>query len=424
MQAQQALECLQQCFQVTLAAASAHNKLSEFLPKQAPTGRVVVVGAGKGAAAMAAELERVWPYPEVPLSGLVITRYDHACPTRFIEVVEAAHPVPDAAGKAAAKCVLASVQGLQADDLVIALISGGASALLSLPCAEITLADKRAVNQALLHSGAPIEHMNAVRKHLSAIKGGRLAQAAAPAQVLTLAISDVVGDDLSVIGSGPTVPDASTFADVKRIVAQYQIELPPAVAMYLQAATEADETPKSLPNSQAHLVVTPNQALMHTEAWAKTQGLNVLYLGDQISGESKDVAQVMAGIAKHIAAQNSPIAKPALLLSGGETTVTVKNPQGKGGRNTAFLLALAVALQGQEGIYALAADTDGIDGSENNAGAWFTPETWQQGKDLGLDAAALLQQDLAYQYFEALNQLLVTGPSRTNINDVRALLIV
>ena len=263
-----------------------------------------------------------------------------------------------------------------------------------------------------------------MRKHLSAIKGGRLAQAAAPAQVLTLAISDVVGDDLSVIGSGPTVPDASTFADVKRIVAQYQIELPPAVAMYLQAATEADETPKSLPNSQAHLVVTPNQALMHTEAWAKTQGLNVLYLGDQISGESKDVAQVMAGIAKHIAAQNSPIAKPVLLLSGGETTVTVKNPQGKGGRNTAFLLALAVALQGQEGIYALAADTDGIDGSENNAGAWFAPETWQQGLALDLDAAALLQQDLAYQYFEALNQLLVTGPSRTNINDVRALLIV
>ncbi|HRL02212.1 MAG TPA: DUF4147 domain-containing protein, partial [Vitreoscilla sp.] len=307
---------------------------------------------------------------------------------------------------------------------VIALISGGASALLSLPCADISLEDKRAVNKALLHSGAPIEHMNAVRKHLSAIKGGRLAQAAAPAQVLTLAISDVVGDDLSVIGSGPTVSDASTFADVKRILQQYQIELPAAVAAYLQAASDADETPKSLPNSQAHLVVTPNQALMHTEAWAKAQGLNVLYLGDQISGESKDVAQVMAGIAKHIAAQNLPIAKPALLLSGGETTVTVKNPLGKGGRNTAFLLALATALQGQEGIYALAADTDGIDGSEDNAGAWFAPETWQQGLALGLDAEALLQQDLAYRYFEALNQLLVTGPSRTNINDVRALLIV
>ena len=354
----------------------------------------------------------------------MITRYEHACPTQFIEVVEASHPVPDAAGEAAAKRILASVQGLQADDLVIALISGGASALLSLPCADISLEDKRAVNKALLHSGAPIEHMNAVRKHLSAIKGGRLAQAAAPAQVLTLAISDVVGDDLSVIGSGPTVPDTTTFADVKRIIQQYQIELPAAVAAYLQAASEADETPKSLPNSQAHLVVTPNQAFLRTEAWAKAQGLNVLYLGDQISGESKDVAQVMAGIAKHIAAQNLPIAKPALLLSGGETTVTVKNPHGKGGRNTAFLLALAEALQGQAGIYALAADTDGIDGSEDNAGAWFAPETWQQGKDMGLDAAALLQQDLAYQYFEALNQLLVTGPSRTNINDVRALLIV
>ena len=422
--AQQAIQVLQQCFQVTLDAASAQNKLSDFLPKQAPTGRVVVVGAGKGAAAMAAELERVWPYPEVALSGLVITRYEHTCPTQYIEVVEASHPVPDGAGEAAAKRILASVQGLQAEDLVIALMSGGASALLSLPCAGISLQDKRAVNKALLHSGAPIEHMNAVRKHLSAIKGGRLAQAAAPAQVLTLAISDVVGDDLSVIGSGPTVPDATTFADVRRIIDQYDIDLPPAVAAYLQAATVADETPKTLPNSTAHLVVTPNQALMHTEAWAKAQGLNVLYLGDQISGESKEVAQVMAGIAKHIATQNLPIAKPALLLSGGETTVTVKNPHGKGGRNTAFLLALANALQGQEGVYALAADTDGIDGSEDNAGAWLAPETWQQGKDLGLDAEQMLQQDLAYGYFEALHQLLVTGPTRTNINDVRALLIV
>ena len=422
--AQQAIQVLQQCFQVTLDAASAQNKLSDFLPKQAPTGRVVVVGAGKGAAAMAAELERVWPYPEVALSGLVITRYEHTCPTQYIEVVEASHPVPDGAGEAAAKRILASVQGLQAEDLVIALMSGGASALLSLPCAGISLQDKRAVNKALLHSGAPIEHMNAVRKHLSAIKGGRLAQAAAPAQVLTLAISDVVGDDLSVIGSGPTVTDATTFADVRRIIDQYDIDLPPAVAAYLQAATVADETPKTLPNSTAHLVVTPNQALMHTEAWAKAQGLNVLYLGDQISGESKEVAQVMAGIAKHIATQNLPIAKPALLLSGGETTVTVKNPHGKGGRNTAFLLALANALQGQEGVYALAADTDGIDGSEDNAGAWLAPETWQQGKDLGLDAEQMLQQDLAYGYFEALHQLLVTGPTRTNINDVRALLIV
>ena len=422
--AQQAIQVLQQCFQVTLDAASAQNKLSDFLPKQAPTGRVVVVGAGKGAAAMAAELERVWPYPEVALSGLVITRYEHTCPTQYIEVVEASHPVPDGAGEAAAKRILASVQGLQAEDLVIALMSGGASALLSLPCAGISLQDKRAVNKALLHSGAPIEHMNAVRKHLSAIKGGRLAQAAAPAQVLTLAISDVVGDDLSVIGSGPTVPDATTFADVRRIIDQYDIDLPPAVAAYLQAATVADETPKTLPNSTAHLVVTPNQALLHTEAWAKAQGLNVLYLGDQISGESKEVAQVMAGIAKHIATQNLPIAKPALLLSGGETTVTVKNPHGKGGRNTAFLLALANALQGQEGVYALAADTDGIDGSEDNAGAWLAPETWQLGKDLGLDAEQMLQQDLAYGYFEALHQLLVTGPTRTNINDVRALLIV
>lgn len=424
MQSQQAIELLQQCFAQTIAAASATDKLSAFLPAQAPKGKVVVVGAGRGAAAMAAELERVWPYPDVALSGLVITRYEHACPTQFIEVVEASHPVPDAAGEAAAKRILNLVQGLSADDLVIALVSGGASALLALPCAGIALADKRAVNKALLHSGAPIEQMNAVRKHLSAIKGGRLAQAAAPAQVLTLAISDVVGDDMSVIGSGPTVPDATTFADVQRILSNHNITLPAAVAGYLAQAGSADETPKTLPNSEAHLVVTPNQAFAHTEAWAAAQGLNVLYLGDQISGESKDVAQVMAGIAKHIHANNAPVAKPALLLSGGETTVTVRNHAGKGGRNTAFLLALAHALQGHEGIYALAADTDGIDGSEDNAGAWLTPETWQQAQQLGLDAETLLANDLAYDYFERLQQLLQTGPTRTNINDVRAILIV
>lgn len=420
----QAIKLLQQCFEHTIEAASAQDKLSAYLPKQAPKGKVVVVGAGKGAAAMAAELERVWPYDDVPLSGLVITRYAHACPTQFIEVVEASHPVPDAAGETAARRVLDSVQGLDQDDLVIALISGGASALLALPSAGISLDDKRALNKALLHSGAPIEHMNAVRKHLSAIKGGRLAQAAAPAQVLTLVISDVIGNDLSVIGSGPTVADPTTFEQVKALLTQYEIKLPESIKAYLNQASDEHETPKILPNSQAHLVVTPNQAFASTEAWARQQGLNVLYLGDQIGGEAKEVAQVMAGIAKHIQAEQTPIAKPALLLSGGETTVTVKNPAGKGGRNTAFLLALLNALQGHEGIYALAADTDGIDGSEDNAGAWITPTTWQKGRQLGLDAQALLNQDLAYDYFAALEQLLLSGPTRTNINDVRAILIV
>lgn len=424
MYADNATEWLLSCFNTALEAASAHNKLSAFLPAAKPTGRVLVVGAGKGAAAMAAELERVWPYADVPLQGLVITRYGHECTTEQIEVVQASHPVPDAAGEAAAKRMLALVQNLNANDLVIALISGGASALLSLPCEGISLQDKRQVNQALLHSGAPIEAMNAVRKHLSAIKGGRLAQAAFPAQVLTLAISDVVGDDLSVIGSGPTVADASTFAQVHAIIAQYGIDLPQSVADYLQNATPADETPKQLSNSHAHLVVTPNDALLTTQAWAQRQGVNVLYLGDQIAGEAKDVAQVMAGIAKHIHAHDIPVAKPALILSGGETTVTVRNSDGRGGRNTTFLLALHQELAGMDGMYALAADTDGIDGSENCAGAWFTPETHAKAQALGLDGAMHLQQDTSFYFFDALQQTIITGPTRTNINDVRAILIV
>ena len=415
-------DSLQQLLHTTLAAAMPRDKILPYLPVQPPRGRVVVVGAGKAAASMAAELERVWPYPQVPLSGLVITRYQHAESTRQIEVVEAAHPVPDEAGQAAAARLLASVQGLSADDWVIALVSGGASALMALPQNGLSLADKQAVTRALLHSGAPIEAINTVRKHLSAIKGGRLAAAAAPAQVLTLAISDVVGDDLSVIGSGATVADATTFADVRRIIGEYGITVPAAVQAYLDRAGEADETPKQLPNSQAHVIVTPHQAFQAACTWAQQQGWSVWYLGDRIAGEAREVAQVMAAMALHLK-QHRPDNRPVLILSGGETTVTVRNRAGKGGRNTEFLLALALALRGEPGIGALAADTDGIDGSEDNAGAWLMPDTLAQAQALGVDAAALLQANRAYDFFAAIDQLVLTGPTRTNINDFRAVLV-
>lgn len=423
MYAKEAKQFLNLCVEQALQAASCVNQLYEYLPKQAPKGKVVVVGAGKAAAAMAAELERVWPYADVALNGLVITRYGHGCATQCIEVVEASHPVPDHAGQVAAQRILDSVQNLQADDLVIALMSGGASSLLALPVAGISLEDKRAVNKALLNSGAPIEAMNAVRKHLSAIKGGRLAQAAYPAQILTLAISDVVGDDLSVIGSGPTVADATTFQEVHQIIAQYNIALPANIRTYLAQANADLETPKTLENSQAHVMITPNQVCESVAMWAKNQNVDVWYLGDQISGESKEVALVMAGIAKHIQASKAANSKPVLLLSGGETTVTVKNPHGKGGRNTVFLLALLLALKGQKGIHALAIDTDGIDGSEDNAGAWMDEASYQAAQAAGLDGVALLAQDCAYDFFQQLDQLIITTPTRTNVNDFRAILI-
>lgn len=415
----QAISFLQQLFQYTVQEASPINKMKAWLPAQKPTGKVIVVGAGKAAAAMAAEWERIWPENYPPLSGVVVTRYGHSVPTKHIRVLEASHPLPDSAGQAAAEALLQAVSGLNAKDQVYYLVSGGASALTTLPIAGISLKDKQNINHQLLTHGVPIEAMNTLRKHLSRIKGGRLAEAAAPAHITTLAISDVVGDDISTIGSGAAVDDPTTVADIKQIVTQYQLELPPSIATYLNSPTA--ETPKKLDNSSAHIIITPHQAFSAAQKQAQSQGIDVLYLGDRIGGEAREVAQVMAGIAQYHRQQ--PHRKPLLILSGGETTVTLKH-QGRGGRNSEFLLALAIALNGASGIYALAADTDGIDGSEDNAGAWLTPESLHHARKIGLNPNELLQQHRAYDFFAATKQLLITTPTRTNINDFRAILIL
>lgn len=415
----QAISFLQQLFQYTIQEASPIKKMKAWLPAQKPTGKVIVVGAGKAAAAMAAEWERIWPANYPPLSGVVVTRYGHSVPTKHIRVLEASHPLPDSAGQAAAEALLQAVSGLNAKDQVYYLVSGGASALTTLPIAGISLKDKQNINRQLLTHGVPIEAMNTLRKHLSRIKGGRLAEAAAPAHITTLAISDVVGDDISTIGSGAAVADPTTVADIKQIVTQYQLELPPSVATYLNSPIA--ETPKKLDNSSAHIIITPHQAFSAAQKQAQNQGIDVLYLGDRIGGEAREVAQVMAGIAQYHRQQ--PHRKPLLILSGGETTVTLKH-QGRGGRNSEFLLALAIALNGASGIYALAADTDGIDGSEDNAGAWLTPESLHHARKIGLNPNELLQQHRAYDFFSATKQLLITTPTRTNINDFRAILIL
>ncbi|MBV9757627.1 MAG: glycerate kinase, partial [Alphaproteobacteria bacterium] len=349
-----ARQALRAMFDAAVGSADPRRMLAAQLPEQPPPGRrVVVVGAGKSAAVMAAALEQAWP--DVELAGVVVTRYQHAVPTRRIAVVEAAHPVPDANSERGARLVLDAVRGLGPDDLVIALISGGGSALLALPAPGLTLADKQAVNRALLASGATIHEMNAVRKHLSGIKGGRLAAAAAPARVVTLAISDVPGDDPAVIGSGPTVPDPTTFADARALVARYGLTLSPQVAARLRQ--DGDETPKpgQLPNAEFHLIATPEGALHAAAAAARAAGLFPLILGDALEGESREVGTVLAGIARSVRRHGEPLTPPAVLLSGGETTVTIRGGQaGRGGRNTEFLLGLAVALAGAGGIWAIA----------------------------------------------------------------------
>ncbi|KUM03643.1 glycerate kinase [Chromobacterium subtsugae] len=411
---------LRRLFDAAVASALP-KRLVDHLPP--PTkGRTVVVGAGKAAAAMARELERAWPGE---LSGVVATRYGHAVATERIAVLEAAHPVPDKAGCAAAQRILEAVSGLTADDLVICLLSGGGSALLTLPADGVSLADKQEVSRQLLACGAGIDEMNAVRKHLSAIKGGRLALACAPAKLVTLAISDVVGDDPAVIASGPTEADPSTYADARAVVAKYGLTLPPAATALL--AAEPDETPAPgdarLAHAEYRLIATPQLALRAAAAEAKRLGLNVLLLGDSIEGEAREAAKVHAGIARQIAAHGSPVARPALILSGGETTVTLKG-KGRGGRNSEFLLSLAIALNGLPGVYALAADTDGIDGSEDNAGAFISPDTLARAAALGVDAGARLADNDGYGFFAALGDLLVTGPTHTNVNDFRAILLL
>jgi hydroxypyruvate reductase len=398
-------------------------------------GRTVVIGAGKAGGAMAAAVDALWP-AEAPISGLVVTRYDHVPPAYRaqpgrIEVVEARHPVPDEAGRNAAQRIATMVQGLTEHDLVLCLVSGGGSALLSLPAPGLTLEDKQAINQALLKSGAAIDEMNCVRKHLSAIKGGRLAALCAPARVHTLLISDVPGDAPEVIASGPTVPDASTCADALAICQRYGIALPAAALAGLESG--AFETPKPghalFSGHGVRMLATPQQALEAAAAAARAAGVEAHILSDEMEGESRVVGQVHAALARAVARRGAPFAKPCVILSGGETTVTVKHrpapgeAAGKGGRATEFLLGCALALQGQAGVHVLAADTDGIDGLEDNAGAIVTPDTLARAAALGLKPQAFLDRHDAYSFFAALGDLVVPGPTHTNVNDFRALLI-
>ncbi len=414
-------DTLRALFDAALAAADPRLTLPAHLPAP-PKGRTVVLGAGKAAAAMAKAVEDNW---DGPLEGLVVTRYDHGLDCKRIKVVEAAHPVPDAAGRAAAEQILAMARDLGPDDLLLCLISGGGSALLSLPAEGIGLTDKQDINRALLRCGARIDEMNCLRKHLSAIKGGRLAAAAAPARVGTLLVSDVPGDDPAVIASGPTVPDPTSVADARGILDKYQIAISPQVEAYLSGPHS--ETPKPgnaiFDNTQAILISRPQDALEAAAAKARELGVAPVILGDSIEGEAREVAQVMAGIARQAAQFGQPIPAPCVLLSGGETTVTLKG-SGRGGRNAEFLLALAVALDGHPSIYGLACDTDGIDGSEDNAGALFTPDSLARAQVQGLTGKAALANNDGYGFFSQLGDLIVTGPTRTNVNDFRAVLVM
>lgn len=414
---------LQAMFAAAREAADPAHCVAPHLPP-VPKGRTVVVGAGKAAASMARAVELAWP-AEAPLEGLVVTRYGHDVPCDRIQVVEASHPVPDSAGEKAAELILQKVKGLGPDDLVLCLISGGGSALLSLPAAGLTLADKQAVNRALLSCGANIAEMNCLRKHLSRIKGGRLAAAAAPAPLVSLLISDVPGDDPAVIASGPTVPDPTTFTDAVAVIEKYGIDLPANVKKHLTAAK--DESPKPgdqvFANTKTVMIATPQMALEAAAKVAREAGLTPLILGDAIEGEAREVAQVMAGIARQVRRHGQPAKGPCVLLSGGETTVTLRG-KGRGGRNAEFLTALAVALDGTEGIYALAADTDGIDGSEDNAGAWLAPDSIMRAAMKGIEVKACLANNDGYSFFQAAGSLVVTGPTLTNVNDFRAILIL
>ncbi|MFN0315070.1 MAG: glycerate kinase [Burkholderiales bacterium] len=411
---------LREMFDAAIARAMPARCVPPFLPKP-PKGRTIVVGAGKAAATMAQAVETHWVGE---LEGLVITRYGHHAPCKKIKVVEAAHPVPDRAGHEAAENVLRMVRGLTPNDLVLCLISGGGSALMSLPAPGLTLQDKQTINRALLKSGANIGEMNCVRKHLSAIKGGRLAAACYPARVVSLLISDVPGDDPAVIASGPTVADPTTFDDALAILEKYNIREPVAVIEHLRA--KADETPKPgdarLAQNETHLIAAPQQSLEAAAEVARKAGVNALILGDSLEGEAREVALVHAGIARQVLRHNQPIAKPCVLLSGGETTVTVRG-NGRGGRNAEFLLALTIALGGEKGVYALAGDTDGVDGTEDNAGAIATPTSLARTEALGLSAKAALANNDGYSFFSALGDLVKTGPTLTNVNDFRAILI-
>jgi glycerate 2-kinase len=420
---------LRALYDAAVARALPAETLATGLPRP-PKGRTVVIGAGKAGGAMAAAVDALWPR-EAPLSGVVITRYDHVPPAYRlkpgrVEVVEAAHPVPDEAGRKATERIAKLTHGLTEHDLVLCLISGGGSALLAMPAKGISLEEKQAINKALLRSGAAIDEMNCVRKHLSMIKGGRLAAMCAPARVVTLLISDVPGDAPDVIASGPTVPDPSTCADALRILARYHIDIPPAARAGLESG--AFETPKPgdarFGGHEVHLIATPQQSLEAAAAVAREAGIEAHILSDQIEGESREIGKMHAALARQIASRNQPFTRPCVVLSGGETTVTVHARGGRGGRATEFLLGCTIALQGERGVYVLAADTDGIDGVEDNAGAIVTPSTLVRAKEAGLKAQEFLDRNDAYSFFQPLGDLVAPGPTFTNVNDFRALLIL
>ncbi len=416
-------QLLRAMFEAAIAEASPDKAIPANLPDP-PAGRTVVVGAGKAAASMARAVEANWP-ADKPLSGLVVTRYGHGVGAlKRIGVVEAAHPIPDAAGRNAAGRILDLVAGLGQEDLLLCLISGGGSALLSLPAPGITLDDKQALNKALLKSGANINEINSVRKHLSAIKGGRLAVAAAPARIVSLIISDVPGDDPSVIASGPTTPDATTLADAKAVLQRYGIVPPPSVQARLDDSKS--ETPKpgdsAFARSETRIIAAPQASLEAAANVASRAGYRALILGDAIEGEASEVGKVMAGIARQVAVHGQPARPPCVLISGGETTVTVRGA-GRGGRNVEFLLSMAVELDGRPRIFAIAGDTDGVDGAEEIAGAILTPDSLERARRLGLNARALLADNDAHRFFGAIGDQVVTGPTLTNVNDFRAVLI-
>ena len=417
-------------FSAAVAAADPLETLAAHLPPVDEIRRVrrtLVVGAGKAAASMAQAVERAWP-ADAPLEGLVITRYAHGMPCRRIEVIEAGHPVPDESGERAAAGIFERAQALDGDDLLLVLVSGGGSSLLSLPVDGVPMADLKAVTKALLASGAPIEQMNVVRKHLSRIQGGRLAQATR-ARVLALVISDVAGDDLSAIASGPCAPDPSTFADARAVLARWGVEPPASVAAHLEAGSrgERDETPKPgdpvFERVSNRMIATAHRSLEAGAAVFERAGVRAAILGDTVTGEARDVAQVMAALAREVTAHEAPFARPVALVSGGECTVTVRG-NGRGGRCAEFLLALGLALDGLPGAWAIAADTDGIDGVEDNAGALLGPDTLARARAAGIDARRLLDDNDAWHFFAGLDDLVVTGPTRTNVNDYRAILLL
>jgi glycerate 2-kinase len=417
---------LRALYDTAVARAQPAVVMREHLPA-VPKGRTVVVGGGKASGAMVAAFDALWP-KDAPVSGLVLTRYHHAPPgyAGRIALRQASHPVPDEAGLRGAQDMLNLVHGLTEDDLVVALVSGGGSALLSLPAPGLSFADKQAINQALLESGAAIGEMNCVRKHLSAIKGGRLAAVCHPAPVVTLLISDVPGDAPEVIASGPTLPDASTCADALAICDRYGIALPAAARAGLQSG--AFETPKPgdprFARNSVHMIATPQMSLEAAAAVARAAGIEAHILADDIEGEAREVGKVHASLARAVARRGEPFAKPCVILSGGECTVTVKKKGGRGGRATEFLLGCAIALQGEPHVWGLSADTDGIDGIEDNAGAMLTPDTLQRAAASGLKAQDLLDANNAHGFFAPLGDLVVTGPTYTNVNDFRALLVL